>query len=243
MRHLWRFSNTVIFIRRASLFYRWASTNSNEALKMNHNIVRAGKDSEVSICRGYFQNTLVPGSTNARNQCVAYFFEKVVFLEDYQVLIDKTMTSRYQWVPWDIFTKIPIGGVAFTEGVADATFISHDSDRHIGEIDPKRQLTGNMAVSLNGKKVSFAKKGAILQEIEPTSYELQHTQFINYRAKTQRKPVILGQATLSLKGQEEDEKEWQDVSSVVAFNASYSFYFGQLEGLIRALPSSGPTYR
>ena len=210
---------------------------------MNHNIVRAGKDSEVSICRGYFQNTLVPGSTNARNQCVAYFFEKVVFLEDYQVLIDKTMTSRYQWVPWDIFTKIPIGGVAFTEGVVDATFVSHDSDQHIGEIDPKRHLTGNMAVSLNGKKVSFAKKGAILQEIEPISYELQHTQFINYRAKTQRKPVILGQATLSLKGQEEYEKDWQDVSSVVAFNASYSFYFGQLEGLIRALPSSGPTYR
>ena len=215
-------------------------------MKMKQNIVRPQSDSKVAICRGYFQNTLVPGSTNGQNQCVAYFFEKVVFLEDYQVLMDKTMTSRYKWVPWDIFTKIPLGAVAFTEGVAEATFISHDNDHHIGEIDPKRHLTGNMAVSVNGKEVSYAKKGVILQEIEPTSYELKHTAFINYRAKTQRNPVILGQATLSLPSTMEEtsgEKAWQEVSSVVAFNASYSFYFGQLEGLIRALPTTGPTYR
>ena len=218
---------------------------------MKQNIVRPNSISKgAAICRGYFQNTLVPGSTNEQNQCVAYFFEKVVFLEDFQVLMDKTMTSRYQWVPWDIFTKIPLGSVAFTEGVAEATFISHDRDHHIGEIDPKRHLTGNMAVSVDGKEVSYAKKGVILQEIEPTSYELQQTTFINYRAKTQRNPVILGHATLSLPVTAEDtlvsgeeEKAWQEVSSVVAFNASYSFYFGQLEGLIRALPTAGPTYR
>ena len=228
--------------RTLFFFLRWASTNSNETWNV-HNVVRAHGDTKVAICRGNFQNTLVPGSTNTKHQCVAYFFEKVVYLDEFQVLIDKTKTSRYQWVPWDIFTKIPIGSVAFTESVADATFVSRDTNDNVGEIDPKRQLTGNMAVSPNGKEVTFAKKGSILQEIEPISYELKETKFINYRAKTQRKPVILGHSTLTLNEGQSVANDWQEVSSIVAFNASYSFYFGQLEGLIRALPTSGPTYR
>merc|ERR1711997_1166366 len=54
----------------------------------------------------------------------------------------------------------------------------------------------------------------------------------------------LGSTLLSHKYDDADAQvsKWEDISSVLAFNASYSFYFGQLDGLIRALASKAETY-
>ena len=198
------------------------------------------KSTNSAICRGYYQNTLVPGGTNARNKCAAYFFEKLVLLDTFQVLVDKTLTSRHEWMKWDIFKKLPVGVVAFTEGVAKATYISKLESGKICELNPRRGLSGNLAVSEDGKKVSFLEKGYILKEIEPQSYELKNTKYATWRAKVERTPVHLGSVLLSSK--HGDLHKWEEISSVVTFNASYSFYFGQLDGLIRALPAKGETY-
>lgn len=198
-----------------------------------------GQDSSA-ICRGYHQNTLVPGGTNARNKCQAYFFDTLVFLDDFQVLVDKTLTSRYEWERWDIFTKLPIGGVAFTEGVAAATYIAKLDSGKVCELDTRRDLSGNLAVSQDGKSVAFLEKGYILKEIEPQSYELKDTKYATWRSKVNRTPVTLGSVLLANKDGETDK--WEEMSSVVTFNASYSFYYGQLEGLIRALPAKAETY-
>ena len=102
---------------------RWESTTSDDPFaRTDRHVVRAKGDDSSAICRGYYQNTLVPGGTNVRNKCAAYFFEKLVLLDNFQVLVDKTLTSRYEWEEWNIFKKIPIGGVAFTEGKYVALF-------------------------------------------------------------------------------------------------------------------------
>ena len=157
--------------------------------------------------------------------------------------MDQTLTSRYEWSKWDIFTKVPVGSVAFTESVADATFIAKLDSGKISELDKRRKLSGNLAVSLDGKSVSFVEKGLLLKEIEPVSYQLTHMKFSTWRAKVHRTPVYLGHVLLlSQNSVPVSSSSWQEISSVVAYNATYNFYYGQLDGLIRALPSKAETY-
>jgi len=222
---------------------RWQTTKRSERFAQHdRHVVRSnGKDSSA-ICRGFFQNTLVPGGTTDQNHCAAYFSEKLVFLDDFQVLVDKTLTSRYEWQKWDIFTKLPIGGVAFTETATEATYIATLDSGKICELDPRKGLTGKLAtVSKDGKNVEFLEKGYILKEIEPQSYELKNTQYATWRAKVKRTPVQLGSVLLTNKNQI-GNNIWDEISSVVTYNASYNFYFGQLDGLIRALPAKAETY-
>ena len=63
------------------------------------------------------------------------------------------------------------------------------------------------------------------------------------RAKTKKQTVILGSRLLSNEKEEEEGslEEWDRVTSIVAYNASYRFYWGHITGLIRALPSSANT--
>ena len=61
------------------------------------------------------------------------------------------------------------------------------------------------------------------------------------RAKIQKQTVILGSRLLSNEKEEGSPEEWDQVSSIVAYNASYRFYWGHMAGLIRALPASGST--
>jgi len=223
---------------------RWKTTKNSESFaRIDRHVVRSnGKDSSA-ICRGFFQNTLVPGGTTDHNQCAAYFSDKLVLLDEFQVLVDKTLTSRYEWQKWDIFTKLPIGGVAFTETATEATYIATLDSGKICELDPRKGLTGKLAVSKDGKNVAFLEKGYILKEIEPQSYELKNTQYATWRAKVKRTPVQLGSVLLSNKNQAPpDNNIWDEISSVVTYNASYNFYFGQLDGLIRALPAKAETY-
>ena len=221
--------------------FRWRYTHKDDPYAaVNPHVIR-GKGSGSAICRGYYQNTLVPGGTNPLNQCAAYFFEKLVILDDFQVLTDQTLTSRYEWFKWDIFTKVPVGAVAFTEDVADATFVAKTDSGKICELDKRRGLSGNLAVSLDGKSVTFVEKAHLLMELEPISYELNHMRFATWRAKVERTPMHLGHVLLSHQNSVESGT-WQEVSSVVAFNATYNFYYGQLDGLIRALPTRAQTY-
>jgi hypothetical protein len=231
---------------------RWQSTHKDDPYVLNSLHVVRGKRGNSAICRGYFQNTLVPGgTTSSSNQCAAYFFEKLVFLDDFEVLVDQTLTSRYEWVQWDIFTKIPVGSVAFTEGVADATFIAKLQDGTICELDKRRGLSGNLAVSLDQQSVTFVNKGQILMEIEPIKYEIAHIRWIKWRSKVKRTERHLGHVLLANQNNDDrfnsdiyDDSApiWQEISSVVAYNATYNFYYGQLDGLIRALPSKAETY-
>ena len=36
--------------------------------------------------------------------------------------------------------------------------------------------------------------------------------------------------------------EWTDLSTIVTYNATYQFYWGQMAGLIKALPTSAETF-
>ena len=149
---------------------------------------------------------------------------------------------------------------AFTEGVADATFIAKLQDGTICELDKRRGLSGNLAVSLDQQSVTFVNKGQLLMEIEPIKYEIAHIRWIKWRSKVTRTERHLGHVLLANDQNNNNDDDrfssdiyddnsaaapkiiWQEISSVVAYNATYNFYYGQLDGLIRALPSKAETY-
>ena len=87
----------------------------------------------------------------------------------------------------------------------------------------------------------------MIQISEPSSItalqilSVKNTKYATWRAKVERTPVHLGSVLLNNRNQLENDN-WDTISSVVTYNASYSFYFGQLEGLIRALPAKAETY-
>ena len=147
--------------------------------------------------------------------------------------------------------------LAFTEGVADATFIAKLQDGTICELDKRRGLSGNLAVSLDQQSVAYVNKGQLLMEIEPIKYEITHIRWIKWRSKVTRTERHLGHVLLAANHQNNNNDQfssdiydnnnsaaplWNEISSVVAYNATYNFYYGQLDGLIRALPSKAETY-
>ena len=92
------------------------------------------------------------------------------------------------------------------------------------------------------KKVSYETKGQILVEVEPIRYRLEHLQYRTSRANTEKKLVVLARRILSNDIDEApEESEWDTVTSIAAFNASYRFYWGQIAGLIKALPAEATT--
>ena len=146
------------------------------------------------------------------------------------------------------------------------TTLSKTTPRFIvGELQPLRGLSGDIAVCLPDKtEVDFVTEGEILVEVEPIRYELKDTAFMRERAKVTQEVVPLGFRILSNPdpASEEDSEnevsnelvddvteaasddviEWQEIRGVIPYNASYHYYWGQIPGLIRTLPSSGETY-
>jgi hypothetical protein len=188
-----------------------------------------------------------------------------LYIFQFQVLVDTTSTSRLEWQKWDIFTKRPFGLVAFSDHTfvarVNRKVVSKGSPKYVvGDLDPLRGLSGNIALSLGEEaEVEFVTEGEILVEIEPVRYELKNTVFMKERAKVSQEVVPLGYRVLvnpELSSDDENEEDetsneitgdfkrddWKEITSVIAYNASYHFYWGQFAGLIRTLPSSGETY-
>ena len=78
-------------------------------------------------------------------------------------------------------------------------------------------------------------------EVEPIRYQLDHIQYRTIRAKTEKQVVVLSRRVLSNEIEEGPNDEWDTVTSMAAFNATYRFYWGQIAGLIKALPASATT--
>ena len=70
---------------------------------------------------------------------------------------------------------------------------------------------------------------------------MEHIQYRTIRAKTEKQVVVLSRRVLTNEIEEGSTDEWDTVTSIAAFNATYRFYWGQIAGLIKALPASATT--
>lgn len=112
----WPFNISSSTLHSLSVYFfrfRWSWTNSTlVSSSVDPQILRVGNH---AICRGWHQNQIVGGGTLKNGLCSAVFSDKIHFLKDFQVLTDISGTSKIEWQHWDMFTKRPIGIVAFKE--------------------------------------------------------------------------------------------------------------------------------
>ena len=101
---------------------RWETTDSESGFSTRDSHVvrvdRKDRDS-AAICRGWYQNILVPGMTilgtkthNSKEgalHCAVTFNNRLHLIESFQVMTDRAGTSRLEWRHWDQFTKMPVG--------------------------------------------------------------------------------------------------------------------------------------
>ncbi len=187
-------------------------------------------------------------------RCAVGFLGQRHLLTNYQVLVDLTSTSRLEWRHWNIFTKLPVGLVAYTEEDEDngSTYVARNvKEDKFGDLSMRRGLSGNIAVLDDSGLVKFVTEGEILVEVEPVKYSLEKINFHHGRMKTRSEEVELNRMILandySSNHYEQREAEgvgedWAVVRSVVDFNATYHYYWGQLPGLIKALPATAETF-
>ena len=231
------------------IFYRWETTDSESGFSTRDSHVvrvhRKDRDSSA-ICRGWYQNQLVPGATILNGEkmlhCAVSFSGQLHLLESFQVMIDRSGTSRLEWQHWDFTTQLPVGLVAFT---GETSYVARKGSKYqLGDINPMSGLSGEMkSFDLKSMTANLEKKGQMLVEVEPVSYKLESIRFVDWRAKVDKKEVKLGHRVLANPQPILDPYgPWTEVSTMVTYNASYKFYWGQMEGLIKALPSSGETY-
>ena len=64
---------------------RWEWTSSSSDYYLDPVVLRL---SESSLCRGYHENRLIPGSTDHTGRCAVGFFGRVYKLDKYQVRAD-----------------------------------------------------------------------------------------------------------------------------------------------------------
>ena len=62
--------------------FRWDWTSSSSDYYLDPVVLRL---SESSLCRGYHENRLIPGSTDHTGRCAVGFFGRVYKLDKYQV--------------------------------------------------------------------------------------------------------------------------------------------------------------
>ena len=228
---------------------RWKTTNSSSTFYKHNSVIRLDGR---SICRGWHQNQLLPGNTDQSGKCQVGFFGRLYGINEYQVLVDPGDTSRLEWRKWNIFTKLPIGLVAFVEEDAFVARHSENGEYRFGDLSPRRGLSGDIAIFPNRDQVQYFTEGGILVEVEPVKYNLDDLDFITRRVKVSKEEVQLGSRILSnviVNSAENNDYYdlrlmygWDLIRSVITYNATYNYYWGQFPGLIKALPSSSQTF-
>ena len=96
-------------------------------------------------------------------------------------MVDNTGTTRLEWRAWDIFTKLPVGMVAYTEEHQFVARVKRGSGFRFGDLNPRRGLSGDIALYDNaddkGEAEFLTEGGEALVEIEPVKYELRSIDF------------------------------------------------------------------
>ena len=86
------FYTTLHFPPNLTLFFsRWEWTSSSSDYYLDPVVLRL---SESSLCRGYHENRLIPGSTDHTGRCAVGFFGRVYKLDKYQVRIDISIITQ-----------------------------------------------------------------------------------------------------------------------------------------------------
>jgi len=219
-----------------------------------------GNPSKV-ICRAEHHGSLLVGQTTPLDgTCAVGFINKIYEKQKFEVLINIGRSARLEWRPYSKFNGAPQGAVA---GVDESSAGSASGDRDIfigrhlsdetrryrpGTVEVPRRMSlssfGSMLVyDETAQTMLEYSSGDVLVEIEPVGYELEiHEEkaadlrrFSKMRRKVTRKDTVLAKSSLFRFDEGRDTEA--RLQKVLSYNYEKSEYYGQVPGMIRALPT------
>lgn len=206
----------------------------------------ASKDSVV--CRAEHHGTVVTGRTTSGAYCAIGFVNKVYKKEKFDILVNEDKAAKLEWIPYGKFLAVPEGAVAGVDmnSNTDHLFIG----RHLS--NQGEYLSGAIQVPLSsysfGSMVAFDDSGRVLEvsrgdvmvEVEPKRYELllkEKTETgSGLKPKVTRQDIVLAKSSL-FRFDEGKDREAR-LQKVLSYDYEKSEYYGQIPGMIRALPAT-----
>jgi len=207
------------------------------------------------VCRAEHHGALLVGQTTTVGSfCVVGFVNKLYKKQRFELLINVDRAARLEWRPYSRYAGVPEGAVA---GVDESSAsVDGDNDifigRHLsssstswlpGSIEvPRRSANFGIMRVFNSKgNMSEANNGDILVEVEPTRYQLEIHSSLPEDEPQRTKKVLRSDVVLaksSLFRFEEGKDSEARMQKVLSYEYEKSEYFGQVPGMLRALPTT-----
>jgi len=220
-----------------------------------------GNPSKV-ICRAEHHGTLLVGQTTIPDErCAVGFINKIHKKRKFEVLINTDRAARLEWRSYNKFAGVPVGAVAAVDENSEPASGDYNVfiGRHLGESGIWRP--GAVEVPRRSSYSSFGKmrvfdqsdsskelvqptehsSGDILVEVEPVRYELDihdisNDKMFKNRPKETKKHEMLVNGSLFRFDDGRDEKA--RLQKVFSYELKKSEYYGQVSGMIKALPTT-----
>jgi len=191
----------------------------------------------TAVCRVRDGSRLRPGRTDLSGSCIAG--PGLVKHSNYQVLVNPTRLSRYEWKYWDMYRRPEPGTLAFNDVAFVASFRVEDGPRMVGELDFSRGLNGNIKAFVTETRTELSTQGTALVEIQPISYVLDNIELDRARGRSSSSPVLLGESRLQRTHStgEEDTNDWEYTKTSINYSHPVSHYWGHIPGTVKGLPA------
>ncbi|XP_040573204.1 protein unzipped [Lepeophtheirus salmonis] len=223
---------------------RWKSLSND---KIPPEAVYAGTgDKKTVICRSEHHGSLLVGQTvPVLGGCGVGFINKTYRKKKYELLINIDMAARLEWRAYNRYSGVPEGSVAGLDASTGSNQIF--IGRHLtteglylpGVVDiPQGSYEfGILRVwDVKGGVHEF-NSGDVLVEIEPESYELE-LELTDRKPRKSSRDVALVQSSLFRFDEGREGNKEARLQKVLSYEYEKSEYYGQIPGMIRALPTN-----
>eukprot|EP00096_Caligus_rogercresseyi_P015365 TRINITY_DN7813_c0_g1_i1.p1 TRINITY_DN7813_c0_g1~~TRINITY_DN7813_c0_g1_i1.p1 ORF type:complete len:439 (-),score=111.51 TRINITY_DN7813_c0_g1_i1:973-2289(-) len=202
-------------------------------------------DKKTVICRAEHHGSLLVGQTvPVLGGCGVGFINKTYRKKKYELLINIDMAARLEWRAYSRYSGVPEGSVAGLDASSgnDQIFIGrHLSDGlylpGVVDIPQGSYEFGILRVwDVKGGVHEF-NSGDVLVEIEPESYELE-LELTDRKPRKTSRDVTLVESSLFRFEEDIEGAGGARLQKVLSYEYEKSEYYGQIPGMIRALPTT-----
>jgi len=234
---------------------RWTDADAAGVNPSQEAVPSGTGNADKFVCRAEHHGALLVGqTTELGSYCVVGFVNRLYKKRHFELLVNVDRSARLEWRPYSRYAGVPEGSVAAVDESSASVVGDHDIfiGRQLcpsssawlpGSIEvPRRSANFGLMRVFDAKgNMSEQGNGDILVEIEPIRYELEiHASMPDDEPRRTRKVVKADTelAKSSLFRFDEGKDIEARMQKVLSYEYEKSEYYGQVPGMLRALPTS-----